>query len=138
MQTTTKFQLTYRNDTGPSVIHPELFETEELAELWASQNLPYGTLKFRTGDYEITEVNAAKKLKVEFTHRRTGGVTTIRCTVAQAIERLAYLDKVEAETRRVCPTDSGDVRDSYCREADAIRTAIVKMVDASWSHEVVS
>lgn len=41
-----------------------------------------------------------------------------------AAERLAELDRIEAETRESMPTDSGDVRFNYNAEADAIRAAI--------------
>lgn len=45
-------------------------------------------------------------------------------TRQKALDRLAYLDADEARTMRLTPTDSGMVRDTYRREAAAIRAAL--------------
>lgn len=62
-------------------------------------------------------------MRIKFTTRQ-GRETTINVTKERAIDRLAYLDKVEADTQKYAPTDSGDTRFNYCAEAEAIRSAL--------------
>jgi hypothetical protein len=42
---------------------------------------------------------------------------------ATAVQRLAYLDEAERQTRKYAPTDTGATRFSYNEEAAAIRRA---------------
>ena len=58
---------------------------------------------------------------------RTGPCSTRTfADLAAAANRLAYLDKVEDQTRRCMPTDSGGVRFSYQTESEAIRDLLSK------------
>lgn len=62
-------------------------------------------------------------MKISFTTRNGQKIEQI-LTLEQAVKRLAYLEEQEAITQQVAPTDSGDTRDSYLREAQAIRDTI--------------
>jgi hypothetical protein len=62
--------------------------------------------------------------KIQYTDR-LGRTHVAECKdVKSALERLANIDAIEAETRKCAPSDSGDVRFNYLAEAKAIRAAI--------------
>ena len=62
-------------------------------------------------------------MKITYTTRQ-GKKHSQEMTIERAKERLAYLDECEANTARCAPTDSGQTRFDYNREANAIRLAI--------------
>ena len=48
------FRIIYQNEGAVgSTIHPLSFDSEQEAHNWAFENLPYGTLKCRTGCYDV-------------------------------------------------------------------------------------
>jgi len=57
---------------------------------------------------------------IQFQTRQGRYITREFVTREAALERLAFLNTQEAETRRVAPTDSGDVRFNYTAERRAI------------------
>jgi len=63
-------------------------------------------------------------LRTSYTTRQGWTVPVCFFSEEQARQRLAYLDADEARTREVAPTDSGDVRHNYNREAEAIRALL--------------
>lgn len=71
----------------------------------------------------VRTFNKTKKMKNVKYVTRHGATFSKRLTRQQAIERLAYLDQDERNTRANAPTDSGAVRFNYLAEADAIRAA---------------
>lgn len=62
-------------------------------------------------------------MKISYT-TRNGQKIERTFTIENAKKRLAYLEEQEAVTQQFAPTDSGDVRDSYLREAQAIRNIL--------------
>lgn len=60
---------------------------------------------------------------ITYTTRR-GADVVIRMTREAAFDRLEFLNAAELETQCYAPTDSGDTRFNYIREAGAIRAAL--------------
>lgn len=56
-----KYIVVFRNPGGCWEESSELFNTIEQGEDWASVNLPYGTLKCRSGEYEVLDVAEYKR-----------------------------------------------------------------------------
>jgi hypothetical protein len=65
----------------------------------------------------------ATQVSIRFT-TRSGQSVRNQFSREDAVSRLAFLAEQESLTERYAPTDSGDVRFSYCAAADAIRAAL--------------
>ena len=63
-------------------------------------------------------------IKVEWATRSGQKLTCRFDSAEQAVQRLAILDALEANTQKYAPTDSGASRFSYIEEAKAIRAAL--------------
>ena len=63
-------------------------------------------------------------IKIAFTTRRGQQVIRTFADRAAMIGRLEVLNAIEADTRAIAPTDTGDTRFALNAEADAIRDQI--------------